>query len=208
MQKIILGLVLLTVMFALTSCEKNNINPLEANFAAVAAAEGGIVFLASSNYERVEREALERDGEKGGYVGGILDYMEAGDVSVTVDFNCEKEGSAYVTEKDGEKTEVDFEKDWDEWDKEDWDDKDKDAWDKDKEDWDKDKEGDKDYYEKVVVEPLVKTADCDYIVAGSIEFFYEDEWVATIDFGDGTCDDLAVKTTAEGDTEFSLDDWK
>ena len=36
------------------------------------------------------------------------------------------------------------------------------------------------------------------------------EWVATIDFGDRTCDEWATKTTADSNEEyvFSLDDWK
>jgi hypothetical protein len=63
-------------------------------------------------------------------------------------------------------------------------------------------------YEKVVVSPLVKTEDCDYIVEGIIEFYKDGEWVATIDFGDGICDDMVTKTTAEGTFEFSQDDYR
>lgn len=42
----------------------------------------------------------------------------------------------------------------------------------------------------IITDPLVKPANCDYIVAGTIEFFdrYDGQWEATVDFGDGTCD--------------------
>jgi len=68
----------------------------------------------------------------------------------------------------------------------------------------KDKDGKDFKYIKVIVEPLVKIEGCDYIVSGIIEFYEGDKWVATIDFGDGECDDTATKTTHEGTFEFSL----
>ena len=58
-------------------------------------------------------------------------------------------------------------------------------------------------FKKVIVEPLVQ-GDCDYIVSGSIKYFKEEEWIATVDFGDGTCDDIATKTTNKGTFEFTL----
>lgn len=57
---------------------------------------------------------------------------------------------------------------------------------------------------KVITHPLVKTADCKYIVAGTIEFIQGDKLIATVDFGDGTCDDLATKTVDGQTKEFSL----
>ncbi len=62
-------------------------------------------------------------------------------------------------------------------------------------------------FKKVVVEPLVKIEGCDYIVSGIIEFYKENTWVATIDFGDGECDEWATKTTEEGTFEFSMKKW-
>lgn len=59
-------------------------------------------------------------------------------------------------------------------------------------------------FEKVITKPLMKTDDCKFIVAGTIEFRKNDAVVAVIDFGDGTCDALATKTV-EGETfEFSM----
>ena len=42
----------------------------------------------------------------------------------------------------------------------------------------------------IITDPLVKPANCDYIVDGTIQFFEKvsNALVATVDFGDGTCD--------------------
>ena len=62
-------------------------------------------------------------------------------------------------------------------------------------------------YYKIIIEPIVKTNDCDYIVAGVIKYFKceGNEWFATVDYGDGTCDDIAYKEWDGGSKEFSLD---
>jgi hypothetical protein len=46
-------------------------------------------------------------------------------------------------------------------------------------------------------------------VAGIIKYYEvkSGKWVATIDFGDGDCDDQAVKTTKNGDYTFSISEW-
>ena len=73
-------------------------------------------------------------------------------------------------------------------------------------------DGKKSKYKKVIVEPLVKSEDCGYIIAGVIKYYdYKTgAWVATIDFGDRVCDEWATKTAADwsGEYVFSLDDWK
>ena len=62
-------------------------------------------------------------------------------------------------------------------------------------------------YYKIIIEPIVKTEDCDYIVAGVVKYFKceGNEWFATVDYGDGTCDDIAYKEWDGGSKEFSLD---
>lgn len=67
-----------------------------------------------------------------------------------------------------------------------------------------DKESDKPGYKKVVIEPLVKIEGCDYIVSGIIKFYYEDKWLATLDYGDGECDEWATKTWEGGSETISL----
>ena len=77
-------------------------------------------------------------------------------------------------------------------------------------DEDEDDKDEEDYYTltKVIVTPLVTTADCTYIVEGIIKYFDEDgKWLATIDYGDGTCDNIATKETYEGVETFNLDDY-
>ena len=63
-------------------------------------------------------------------------------------------------------------------------------------------------YEKIISSPLIKTDDCDFIVAGTIEFWKNGVWIATMDFGDGNCDDLVTKTWEGGSEEFSMLEWK
>jgi len=62
-------------------------------------------------------------------------------------------------------------------------------------------------YYKIIIEPIVKTNDCDYIVAGVVKYFKceTNEWYATVDYGDGNCDDVAFKEWDGGSKEFSLD---
>ena len=62
-------------------------------------------------------------------------------------------------------------------------------------------------YYKIIIEPIVKTEDCDYIVAGVVKYFKceGNEWIATVYYGDGSCDDIAYKEWDGGSKEFSLD---
>jgi len=68
------------------------------------------------------------------------------------------------------------------------------------------KGGDKENFYKVIAEPIVKMEGCDYIVSGVIEFYSkkDDLWLATIDFGDGECDEWAIKTWDDGSKQFSM----
>lgn len=74
-------------------------------------------------------------------------------------------------------------------------------------------------YTKVIVTPIIKTDDCSYIVQGIIKYYdaSSGDLVATIDFGDGTCDEWATKTWPSmnygsktwtgGSKTFNMDDW-
>ncbi len=64
--------------------------------------------------------------------------------------------------------------------------------------------GDDPNYRKVIVEPLVGIEGCEYIVSGRIEFYKDGDWIATIDFGDGSCDNIAVKIWDGGRKEIRL----
>lgn len=66
-------------------------------------------------------------------------------------------------------------------------------------------------YTKVIVSPIVKVTGCKYIVQGIVEYYDKNNTLlATIDFGNGTCDEWAVKSfpnNSKPDYTFSQDDW-
>lgn len=59
-------------------------------------------------------------------------------------------------------------------------------------------------YSKEITEPLLQTKDCFWITKGIVEVTIGDTNF-TIDFGDGTCDNLAVKTIDGVSEEFELE---
>ena len=59
-------------------------------------------------------------------------------------------------------------------------------------------------YEKNILIPLVKIDGCDYIVEGKIEYIKDGTVVATVDYGDGQCDDIATKTVDGVDHEIKI----
>ena len=59
-------------------------------------------------------------------------------------------------------------------------------------------------YKRNIIKPLVKIDGCDYIVEGKIEYIKTGSVVATVDFGDGECDDIATKTVDGVDHEIKL----
>jgi hypothetical protein len=54
-------------------------------------------------------------------------------------------------------------------------------------------------YSRVIVEPLVKVADCRHFVSGVVQITSNGEIVSTLDYGDGTCDNMVILTT-QGET--------
>ena len=74
-------------------------------------------------------------------------------------------------------------------------------------------------YSKVIVNPIIKTSDCAYIVQGTVKYYdvVTGDLVATIDFGNGECDALATKTWPSGtyggktwsggSKTFNMNDW-
>ena len=143
-----------------------------------ASEEEATVQLKSSEYERREVGSLEQIEEHQAFSSGAIEYWVDGELQSVVSFDDDK-----VDGDMGKKRKHKFGKK-------------------------KGKKGKKGDYEKVIVEPIVKTDDCEYPVAGTIEFLEEGVWVATIDFGDGTCDDQATKTTVDGVYTFSIDEWE
>lgn len=60
-------------------------------------------------------------------------------------------------------------------------------------------------YKKEIVEPLIKTLSCRYFVSGIIELTTGGSLMATLDYGNGECDDVATLTkTGEDPVEIFL----
>ncbi len=65
-------------------------------------------------------------------------------------------------------------------------------------------DSDGDSYRREITNPLVKLGTCRYIVEGTVSLSINDVVFATIDYGDGECDNLATMTTADGTEEFEI----
>ena len=57
---------------------------------------------------------------------------------------------------------------------------------------------------KEIVAELVKNEGCEFIVSGIVEYYVGDSLVATMDYGDGTCDDVATITRNDEPEEIQL----
>lgn len=56
-----------------------------------------------------------------------------------------------------------------------------------------------DSYKRLITEPLIKLEDCRHPVQGIVEYSVNGSMVAELNYGDGSCDNLALLTT-EGET--------
>ena len=66
------------------------------------------------------------------------------------------------------------------------------------------KAGSKKTYTKNILIPLERIDGCYYVVKGKIEYVKDGAVVATVDFGDGECDNIATKTVDGVDKEIKL----
>ena len=182
MKKTILSAAVLAVV-GFTSCEKGNLNPADLtkggmSFSQETSNENMSLRLASTNYTTNVTKDLVSSGSDGQYTEGTIEYLVDGQLAATVDFgNGEQDFSATKVEN-GQSSTIELKKD---------------------------KKESK--YKKVIVKPLVKTDDCKYIVEGIIKYYLKDKWVATVDYGDGTCDEWAKKSYPGGSEDFSMNDW-
>jgi hypothetical protein len=175
----------MVVAVTVYSCQKETSKPMD-TFSLEVASEEANVRLSSTDYTTSYSQDTEQDAE-GNYTKGTLQYIVNNEVEATVDFgNGASNYKAHLT-KDNETKEFDLKC-----------------------------HKAKSMYKKVIVKPLVKTDDCKYIVEGVIKYFdaKDGEYVATVDFGDGTCDEWAMKSWPDspkykaGKKKFSLDYWK
>jgi hypothetical protein len=170
----------LLVATAFTSCRKEEMN--KGNMISELAGIHQIVTVPTNNFDRIEAEALNQPNSDAPYTAGTIEYHVDGAVVSRVVFD--EAGPQHAMHYDvagGTSNTVSLQH-----------------------------EDSKDSkWKKVIVEPLVYSDECGYVVAGIIKLYEIDggEWVATFDYGDGTCDDLINKDTADGNDDFSMSDY-
>jgi len=59
-------------------------------------------------------------------------------------------------------------------------------------------------YKKEITTPLKRIGDCKYIVEGIVEITLNGELICTMNYGDGTCDEFAEMTNADGKSTVDL----
>lgn len=173
-------LILAVAMAVTVSCSKmDKKTDGEINYFADAVNEYPSFVLDEAGYDI--KNVKELSGEQNNiYTEGIIEYSKNGEVLALVNFADGSDLQASV-EMNGEVATIDLKS------------QDKGA-----------------TYYKVIVQPLVKSNNCNNEIVSGIIKYYENgtnAWAATVDFGDGTCDDLALKTTAKGDYTFKISDY-
>lgn len=133
------------------------------------------VMTLESGYTSNVTSALEKPADYEYYTKGIIEYSKNGVVVATLDYGDGTKDVWAKLNKNGNKEDVDLSA------------KKKDA-----------------KYKKVITSPLINIEGCDFIVSGTIKYFKGKDWVATVDYGDGTCDEWANKTWKDGSKTFSL----
>ncbi len=63
-------------------------------------------------------------------------------------------------------------------------------------------------YKKEITTPLKRIGDCKYIVEGIVEIIVNDDVICTMDYGDGTCDEIAQMTNSDGTIDVDLSEHK
>lgn len=166
---------------AMTSCSKANLGE---NFTDEISTEESQINLSSSGYEINTVEPTQAVAT-GYYTEGVIEYTKNGNVLASVDFGNGASDSQASANVNGSASLIELKKDNDKY------------------------NGKDSKYKKVIIEPIIKSDDCDYIVSGIIKYYEvkSGDWTATIDFGDGTCDDVAIKTTDEGDYTFTISEY-
>ena len=182
MKKKFLGLSLLAAL-VLFSCDKKDVME-GTDFSTEISTEEAQITLPTANFERRTTVAPTSEGTDY-FTSGIIEYHSNGEVLATVDFGDGTLDSEATVTMENEESKIKLDK--------------KDCKVK----------GKKSDYKKVIVEPLVKSRDCDFIVSGIIKYYNlkTGKWSATVDFGDGTCDDIAEKTTKSGVITFTISEY-
>ena len=127
--------------------------------------------LKSSNYEKIITVELKKNEDCDYYVHGRIEYIKDQNVLAIIDYGNGECDDIATKEVDGKIYTFSL---------------------LDKND---SKASD---YKKIIKNPLVQIEGCNYIVDGTIEYYKEQKLIATIDYGDGSCDNIATKS-ADGE---------
>lgn len=172
--------ILLAAAVTLVSCDKFGKQEKGESMIEFAARYGQTVTVPTNDYVAETTEELQRVDNDRPYNSGSIAYKVNGETQATIDFGFGGEMEAQVVKgANTETVKLGEEKE------------------------------EKYEYDKVVVEPLIYSERCGYVVAGILKFYKEKQWVATFDYGDGTCDDLITKYTEDNSVGyiFSMDDY-
>lgn len=180
MKKIPLSLALL-LCITFFSCEKS---ALKDDFTKEISTEKAQIHVSESNFTIIEEESLNNSSQDY-YTSGILKYVKNNTEIAKVNFGDGSNDSYATCYQNGQQHQIQLRQENCQF------------------------NGKKSQYKKVIVSPIVKSDDCDFIVSGIIKYYdlKTGNWTATVDFGDGTCDDIAVKTTSEGNYTFTISDY-
>jgi hypothetical protein len=172
----LLSLLALGLVFILTSCSKENTSSKDEDlYKSIANEEADFILKDGGSFEKVITKRLVKRDDCRFIVAGTIEFYKNGRLAFIIDFGEGRCDDLATITRNGETYEISLLR--------------------------LRKAGE---YDKVIVEPLVKLEDCEYIVSGIVEFYKGDTWVATFDFGDGTCDEWATKTWDGGSKVFSM----
>ncbi|OQX74090.1 MAG: hypothetical protein B6D61_11895 [Bacteroidetes bacterium 4484_249] len=173
----------ISLAFVFTACNKEKASSKSNDdtdmFKSAANTEVDLMLKGDGDFEKVITKPLVKIEGCDYIVEGTIEYYKDGELVATIDYGDGECDDIATKTVDGTTTEFSLKKKDDDW------------------------------YYKVITEPIVKLEDCEYIVAGVIDFYSkkDNSWLATINFGDGTCDEWATKITDDGTFEFSMKDW-
>lgn len=174
--KIIATIITLGLFIVVTSCSK--VDKYDSSEEDFKIEEADLEFMGDGDLKKVITSPMVKLEDCKYIVAGTIEFYKGDNIVATIDFGdgtCDNVATKIVGD---ELTEFKLDK--------------------------KGKDGMKDYYDKVIIEPIVKIDECEYIVSGIVDFYKGDTWIATIDFGDGSCDEWATKTWDGGSKQFSL----
>ena len=197
----ILALLVVGIAITFTACSKketnvvgSDSNPLETKLTKEAT--DSVALKGEGKYEKIITKPLVKTDDCKYIVEGTIEVLLDGETVAIIDYGdgeCDNiatktvDGKTYEFELDNKKRDE------------------KDSGKGDGKGKGKDDKGD---YTKNIIKPIVKLEGCDFPVEGTIEYLKDGKVIATIDYGDGECDNIATKTVDGKTYEFELNNKK